>query len=68
MSKQSDQKLAQGYIPKTTHMCSHCKFFKSERVKKKYLSHEWTHETNLRCGLGGFKVMKTGTCNAWTGK
>ena len=68
MSKQSDQKLFQGYVAKTKRMCAHCKHFKSDFIRETYLDRLWTRETNLRCGLGGFKVMKTGLCNAWEGK
>jgi len=66
MSKQSQAKLAQGYeqkpIPKT---CANCIHFKSDKevIKSAYSSNQYTKESNLRCGIGGFAVKKMATCN-----
>jgi ribosomal protein S14 len=67
MSKQSEAKARQGYVPKTVRMCQHCKHFKSDFIREPYLGRVWIRETNLRCGVGGFKVKKTGACDQWEG-
>jgi hypothetical protein len=67
MSKQSEAKEKQGYVPKLQpQACMHCKNFEHEQVLMKTPWSSYTKDTNLRCKLGGFKVMKMGTCNEWT--
>lgn len=68
MSKQSEAKSRQGYVPKAP-TCSTCIHFTSDVVKK--LSGwgvEWTEEANLRCAIGGFAVKKMATCYKWSQK
>ena len=67
MSKQSDAKDKQSYRDKPEWPeCRHCQHFRSDHIKDEHTG--WVSETNLRCGLGGFKVMKLGTCNLHTPK
>jgi hypothetical protein len=63
MSRQSEAKAKQGYVPKPQ-TCSNCLHFHSEIVDRKYLG----EEKNLRCGIGGFAVKKMATCNEWAAK
>jgi hypothetical protein len=45
-------------------MCSNCRHFASEEVRKPgYGESFYTEERNLRCSIGEFKVMKTATCD-----
>lgn len=64
MSKQSEAKEAQGYVakpaPKT---CMNCQHFRSEILQGYGFNRNYTKETNLRCGLGGFAVKKMAKCN-----
>lgn len=68
MSKQSEAKERQGYqakpVPAT---CVNCAYYASEfkQVKTRW-GMPYTKETNLRCGLGGFAIKKTATCNSFT--
>lgn len=64
MSKQSEAKQRQMYVPKVTPMvCSNCKHFESVVTQdRSYWRGTWTKETGMRCTLGGFKVMKMGIC------
>ena len=66
MSKQSEAKLNQGYnenpIPRT---CANCRNYSSELIMHKHAFGEYTQEKNKRCGLGGFVVKKTATCDKW---
>lgn len=66
MSKQSDAKRNQGYndmpIPRT---CGNCAKYESELITLKHAFGEYTQEKNKRCGLGGFAVKKTATCEKW---
>ena len=66
MSKQSEAKDRQMYVPKITPMvCSNCRHFDSTVTQEpsQYGGGTWTKETGMRCALGGFKVMKMGSCN-----
>lgn len=69
MSKQSEEKLNQGYnekpIPRT---CANCARYESESITHKHSFGEYTQEKNKRCGLGGFAVKKTATCLKWEAK
>jgi len=66
MSKQSEAKEKQGYVPKAKpKTCVNCKHFAHEQILMKTPWSSYTKDTNLRCTLGGFKVMKMGTCNEW---
>lgn len=65
MSKQSDAKKKQNYNPRPDRdQCSNCKHFVSdmETVPSMYGPH-YVHEKNLRCAVGGFKVLKRGICS-----
>ena len=66
MSKQSDAKAKQNYRDKPEWPeCRNCKFFASDEVRKysEYSGNDYVEEKNLRCTIGGFKVMKLGTCD-----
>lgn len=69
MSKQSEAKERQAYIPKLVPtVCSNCKHFESVLTQEPgaYGGAIWVKETGVRCGLGGFKVMKMGSCKEHT--
>lgn len=69
MTKQSEAKEKQGYIPKLKPpACVNCKNFTHEEIIMKTPWSSYVKDTNLRCALGGFKVMKMGTCNEWSSK
>lgn len=70
MSKQSEAKAKQGYVPKAIpQTCMHCAHFASEmKACAGYFGGAYTEERNLHCSLGGFAVKKMGTCNEWCGK
>ena len=57
MSKQQDAKVAQNYRDKPEWPeCRNCANFSSDVI-------DGFTEKNMRCSLGGFKVMKLGTCD-----
>ena len=66
MSKQSEAKEKQGYT-KQAPCCSNCNFFTSkiESVKSGWSSQEFKHESELRCLIGKFKVLKNSWCNQY---
>jgi hypothetical protein len=70
MSKVQQAKDAQGYST-TPHSCANCKHFtcdkKTVKAKYGYMS-DYIMDTNLRCSIGNFKVMKTATCNKFEKK
>ena len=69
MSKQSIAKAEQGYDPKPVWpICSRCANFRSNLEQNDGEYGSWTVETEIRCAVGGFKVMKTGTCKQWEEK
>lgn len=69
MSRQSEAKEKQGYMPKAIpQICSNCKHYKSETAEKSGFYGPWIKETNIRCGIGGFAVKKQGTCKEWKGQ
>lgn len=81
MSKQSEAKEKQGYVAKAPKTCGNCANFtcdlelpawmarlKVDPLGRPYSIEEYGHETNKRCGLGGFAVKKSGTCNEFSGK
>lgn len=71
MSKQSEAKSKQKYIAKPTpKTCANCIHFKSDKevIKSMYSSNQYTKESNLRCGIGGFAVKKMATCNQFEEK
>ena len=63
MSKQSENKINQGY-QKTAPMCAGCLYFTSESVTISSPGYTdcWQEERNFRCSLGGFAVLKRGWC------
>ena len=68
MSKQQEAKARQGYL-RRARMCGSCQHFRqdTETVRGVYGPYNKKH-TNLRCTLGGFKVMAFGACNRWEGQ
>lgn len=63
MSGQSEAKEAQGYVAKATpQTCGNCVNYRSYKQLKVAPFGKYESETNMRCGLGGFKVKKMGTC------
>jgi hypothetical protein len=71
MSKQSDAKKKQNYVPKAVpRTCSTCKNFLFDHVQvispHRYMPpNGYWDDKNLRCGLGGFAVKKMGTCDCY---
>jgi hypothetical protein len=64
MSKVSEAKKAQNYMkPSERPTCAGCRHFTSDEVKANWGNH--TVEKNLRCSVGGFKVIKTAGCNSY---
>lgn len=64
MSKQSEAKRKQGYVPKAIpQTCMNCFHFKKDTEVRDGYCGEYKEDKNLRCGLGGFAVKKMGTCN-----
>ena len=62
MSKQSDAKEKQNYRDKPKWPeCRNCIHFMSDEFKDQHTG--WTSEANIRCNLGGFKVLKMATCD-----
>ena len=69
MSKQSEAKAKQMYVPKATpQVCMNCASFQFEKITKTEYGSTWTEERGLNCAIGGFAVKKMGTCNEWSGK
>jgi hypothetical protein len=73
MSKQSDAKAEQGYstTPKNCGNCAHRTFVlallgyyktANERSPGRYSVASYGQETKNSCGLGGFAIKKTATC------
>jgi hypothetical protein len=66
MSKQSDAKIRQGYqATPVKKICSTCKHYESDMKIAVFLGYPYTEEKEKRCGLGGFAVNKTATCNEY---
>lgn len=72
MSKQSEAKASQNYIPKA-HNCGDCANLKMDLVLPAWMREQnakepgrWGDdracEKNIRCGIGGFVVKKMGSC------
>lgn len=69
MSKQSEAKEKQGYVPKAIpQTCGNCAHFTSNVVRRSGYFGIYEEESGLRCSIGGFAVKKNGTCNEWGGK
>lgn len=71
MSKQSDAKISQNYIPKALpKTCATCKHFQFDRVQTQppsmWNKDGWWEDKSLRCGLGGFAVKKMATCDCYS--
>ena len=64
MSKQTEAKAAQGYTNRgpTYANCVHFSCSKEEVRYNHYSTRTWTRESNLRCGIGGFKCGKVSWC------
>lgn len=63
VSKQVEAKNRQGYNPKPVHpSCSNCKHFTFDRESYEGWRGPYVEDKNLRCSLGGFKVVKGGLC------
>ena len=67
MSKQSEAKARQGYVPKfTPNVCGNCINFHSIVVEHpSYMGGTWKDEKKVKCKIGQFAVKKQGTCNEW---
>lgn len=67
MSKQTEAKTKQGYVPKLTpQACMNCASFKFDMVPTNYPpGYAQEKQGNLRCAIGGFAVKKMGTCDEW---
>ncbi len=69
MSRQEIAKTAQGYTPKAiAPVCGNCAHFRSKLEKMRYsqwTEQTYTKESEMRCGIGGFKVGKSATCDRW---
>ena len=64
MSKQAEAKTRQVYRAKPVNrMCSNCRHFTSDSQLRVGPFSTWTHEVNLQCTIGGFKVMKAAVCD-----
>lgn len=63
-SKQEQAKQDQGYT-KELKKCSNCKHFEFEVEVHRFGFEE---KKKLRCGIGGFKVMKSAVCGLWEQK
>lgn len=65
MSKQSEAKKHQGYVPKVIPtVCGNCKHYESKVTERNgAFGGVWHDESERRCGLGGFAVKKMGGCN-----
>lgn len=70
MSKQSEAKERQHYVPKDKPaVCSNCVHYTSKVVERSGIfGGTYKDEREKRCGLGGFSVKKSGTCIEWSGK
>lgn len=71
MSKQSEAKEKQGYVPKMEpQACMNCANFKFDNGfhNQDLYGERYPKVFNFRCGIGGFAVKKMGTCNEWSGK
>jgi hypothetical protein len=82
MSKQSEAKKKQDYVPKAIpQTCGNCgnleqtPYYYSvetndriEGLNPDESKYALTYYDNLRCGIGGFAVRKMGTCNGFVGK
>ena len=61
MSKASEAKERQGYRP-SGNRCKDCVNFRCEEYAGAFGR---VYQEKLRCGLGGFKVNMTATCDLW---
>lgn len=69
MSKQSEAKEAQGYVAKPVpSTCSNCKHYQSKVEVLRGYFQPYEKESEIKCGLGGFAVKKTATCNMFEHK
>ena len=84
MSKQSDCKKIQGYIPRAIpSLCSNCNHFRFDMELPAWMvesnkrtagigipafGDECKRQKNMRCGIGEFAVKKTGVCAIWIKK
>lgn len=68
-SKVEQAKSEQGYT-RNAPVCGNCAFFKSkkEEVSKAWTTQKFIVESELRCGVGSFKVNKTAWCEKWQRK
>lgn len=63
-SKQQIAKEQQGYNPKPLpSVCMNCAEYRSDKGVSRGTFGDFKWERNIRCGLGGFAVKKTATCN-----
>ncbi len=60
-SKQEMAKINQSYR-KQPMQCSNCKNFEYEIEKNEF---GFGKQKKLRCGIGGFKIMRSAVCGLW---
>lgn len=63
-SKQEKAKQAQDYR-KDPMQCSNCENFEFEIEKNQF---GYIEQKKLRCGIGGFKVLRSAVCGLWEQK
>lgn len=69
MSKQSEAKEKQGYIPKLKpRACINCASYAHDEQTLTHAFGSFVKSTNQRCAIGGFAVKKMGTCNEFLDK
>ena len=73
MSKQQVAKDNQGYVEKAIpQTCQHCEHFLFDRVQTvkptEWNPKGWFEDKKLRCAIGGFTVLKMGTCDLFVAK
>ena len=69
MSKQSEAKAKQFYVPKAIHsVCGNCIHLRYDTERQEAWGQVYIREKNLHCGLGMFAVKKMGTCDYWEEK
>jgi len=67
ISKQETAKINQSYR-KEPMQCSNCKHFEFETENVVNDFRTFQIKKKFRCGIGGFKVLKTAVCARWEWK
>ena len=67
-SKTQELKDSQGYT-KSPMQCNNCKHYKSEmKTVNTRFGDAYKEEKNKRCGIGGFAVQSSASCNSYIKK